>query len=672
MKQTKEFLKEMGISEQNSVVQAILKLTEKAPNYEYFLIKSHFGRENVPYENIKNTFTLMKEKNIKVSKSVDQYVKFFVVKPFKIEHKEGYEDVAGKTHYVIGETISRKIYKSLPDYHQKNIEIRTDFELFSDEIRDSNTKVIANKVIQEFPAVAKAVVDRLTEEEKKQLYFNLANLYETNFGYIAVNPIVIGDRLIERATKLSIDEYKHLNKEQKKNFIENVDKPYQRFIEKSSRYKTKDILFNDLNAAMYSLHGSEEYKKIIDLVESTEGAFLEGVNVEKGIIVSSALNAIAYGKIGGNKTNHCISGFDNQTSFNSTVKFGYKQFLIVNTGLKPNEDNRIIGMTIDNKGNVTRAHSKSDVDVKPHIHNILLKWNIAQYIRPMDEGEIIDSLYAGIANDTIFTDRDRCDMVIQYLPKLDPTKYDRKKLLNFIRFTHKFEEMRKIVRDSLDMDDSSKFLENYDYLANNILKLISDDEQATNIVKSFVVEYNEKVGITKEDALVMLINKSKFVLPNRLLEIIGEDKFFEYCKSYDENQVCTILEFVPQFYVLFLRDIKNPTKLEITKVLHAMYEYEQRKDIRQLLLIQMFITGQLERVDKAELSFLASKINADTYIPADVPTADDIKRDLEKIRDFISGMKFTVDHKLIADTSKVPSQPILPVDDSKPRYSIEL
>jgi hypothetical protein len=645
MKQTKEFLKEMNISEQNPAVLEIYKLVEKAPNYEFFFIKSHFGREHVALESIKNNFHLMKEKNIKVSKSVDQYVKFVVSRPFK--NKEILID--GKEvekRYNLGDVVTRSFYKSLPDYHQKNIEIRTDFESFSDEIRDAHTKLIANRVIQEFPASAKAVVESLTPAEKKELYYNLSTLYLTNFNYIVVNSFVHNEKKYVRSSKLSQEEFKAIPASVTEgNVIQHVEPTYTSFIAKCARYRTKEILLNDVNVALYSMHGSEEYKEFIKIIEETEGAFLEGLNPDKGIIVASALNAHSYSKIGGNKTNHCISasyGSSAPTTFNSTVAFGYKQFLIINTELPPSDIKRIIGMTIDDRGNVTRAHAKNDHNLIKEVTDLLKSWGVLQHIRPMTAEDILESLYHGIENETIFTDKNRCDMVIRYIDKLDPKRYQRKKLLNFIRFTHKPDEMRKIVRESLDISTSEKFLENYDYLVHNILKLITDDEQATNIVRSFVIEYNSKLGITKEDALSLLVNKSKFVQPNILTDIITEDKFYEYCMQYNEEQIKSLLAAVPQFYVNFLRDRKNITDNEIGLILIAIYVYETRKDIRQLVLVKLQTKGYFTRIPKDRIKEYSTRIISDITNSKDTEVNESTARNLNAMTDHLKALGYDV------------------------------
>lgn len=645
MKQTKEFLKEMNISEQNPTVLEIFKLVEKAPNYEFFFIKSHFGREHVTLEAIKNNFHLMKDKNIKVSKSVDQYVKFVVGRPFK--NKEMCDDGNEREkRYNLGDVVTRQFYKSLPDYNQKNIEIRTDFESFSDEIRDAHTKLVANRVIQEFPASAKAVVESLTPAEKKELYYNLSTLYTTNFNYIVVNAFVHNEKKFVRSSKLTQDEFKALpSSVTDGNVIQNIEPTYTSFIAKCARYRTKEILLNDVNVALYSMHGSDEYKEFIKIIESTDGAFLEGLNADKGIIVASALNAHAYSKIGGNKTNHCISasyGASAPATFNSTVAFGYKQFLIINTELPPSDVKRIIGMTINDRGDVTRAHAKNDGNLAGEIHKILAAWGVSQHIRPMSPEEILETLYHGIENETIFTDRNRCDMVIRYLDKLDPKRYKRKKLLNFIRFTHKPDEMRKIVRESLDISTSEKFLENYDYLVHNILKLITDDEQATNIVRSFVIEYNSKLGITKEDALSLLVNKSKFVQPNILTDIITEDKFYRYCLEYNEEQIKKLLTAVPQFYVNFLRDRKEITDNEISFMLVAIYAYETRKDIRQLVLVKMQTKGYFTRINKNVVAEYSSRIISDITNPKETEVNETTARHLSAMTEHLIGLGYNL------------------------------
>jgi len=624
MKVTKEYLKARNISENNGAVQAILKLTEKNPNYEFFFIKSHFGTEHVALKDIEETFKTMRDKNIKVSRSVDQYVRFVVKEAFthKVNTYNDKGEITGekKTDFEQGEVIDKKLYKSLPDFDKEKVDVRTDFEAFSDEIRDALTKTNANKIIQQFPAAAKHVVENLTPEEKKEFYFNLNSLLEMNTKYLVVNPFVkkykvergdrteVAEKTFNRGAKLTLEVYKTLTDAQRENVLEEYQKPLLAFIKKSARYKNKEALFSDLNAAMYSLSGDEEYKSLIERIEDTEGAILEGLNPDKGIVVASALNAEAYKKIGGNNTNHCIRA---QHTFSSYVKFAYKQYLITNTKLEPTDDLRIIGMTIDGRGNVTHAHTKSDVNIRDRISGILLKWNIAQYVKPMSEDDIIEMLYIGINDGTIFTDKERSDMVVAYLPKLDKTRFEKKKLLQFIRHCHEPKEMMEIVRTSLDMRNSKEFSENYDYLANNILKLISDENQSYNIVQSFVAEYNNKVGITPEDAVTMLVNKSKYIQPNKLLEIIGRDKFQTFIKEFTEEQFEKILNTIPQFFINFVRDRKTLNNREIVKIIAAMYEYETRKDIRQLVLIKIYKKGYFDNLDLTSHPQLLNLIVAD-------------------------------------------------------------
>lgn len=624
MKVTKEYLKARNISENNGVVQAILKLTEKNPNYEFFFIKSHFGTENVALKDIEETFKTMRDKNIKVSKSVDQYVKYVVKEEFthKVNIYNDKGEITGekKTTYPQGHSIDKKLYKSLPDFEKAKVDVRTDFEAFSDEIRDALTKTNANKIIQQFPAAAKHVVENLTPEEKKEFYFNLNSLLDMNTKYLVVNPIVkkykveragrieAAEKTFQRGAKISVDVYKTLTDAEKENVLEEYQKPLLAFIKKSARYKSKEALFSDLNAAMYSLSGDEEYKNLVEKIEDTEGAILEGLNPEKGIVVASALNAEAYKKIGGANTNHCIRA---QHTFSSYVKFAYKQYLITNTKLEPTDDFRIIGMTIDGRGNVTHAHTKSDVNIRDRISGILLKWNIAQYVKPMSEDDIIEMLYIGINDGTIFTDKERADMVVAYLPKLDKSRFEKKKLLQFIRHCYDPKEMMEIVRNSLDMRNSKEFSENYDYLANNILKLISDENQSYNIVQSFVAEYNNKIGITAEDAVTMLVNKSKYIQPNKLLEIIGREKFQKFIKEFTEEQFEKILNAIPQFFINFVKDRPTLNSREIVKILEAMYEYETRKDIRQLVLIKIYNKGYFNNLDLTAHPKLLNSIVAD-------------------------------------------------------------
>lgn len=620
MKATKEYLREMGISELNPTVLKILKLTEKNPNYETFFIKSHFGNEHVPLNVIFETFKTMKEKNIKVQHSVDHYTKYAVTKTFDFWEQE-YGETINKTNlpkeqvYFEGSIITRKIYKSLPDYLQSNVQIRTNFEAFSDEIRDALTKTNANKIIQQFPAVAKHVVDSLNESEKNDFFFNLNSLLETNLKYLVVNPItkIFLDqnnpiKKYSRGQKLGIDEYKTFSDKEKENVIEEYQKPLIAFIKKSARYKNKEALFADLNAALYSLSGDEEYKMLVERIEDTEGAILEGLNPTKGVVVASALNAEAYKKIGGDKTNHCIRS---QHTFNSYCKFAYKQYLITNTKLEPSDDMRIIGLTLSALGEITNAHSKSDVNVKDNISNLLLKWGVAQFIKPMNDDEIIEMLYFGINDGSIFADKERADIVISYLPKLDKSRFDKKKLMNFLRFVHKPEEMIEIIKNSLDMTNSDEFADNYNYLTANILKLISDEQQGYDIVHSLVNEYNKVVGVSATDAMTMLICKSKYIQPNKLIEIIGKDKFPQFVKEYNIEQFNKILEAIPQFYINFVREKDNLNETEITLILKAMYTYEIRKEIRQLIIMRIHERGYIKNINISHEKELLEKIAKD-------------------------------------------------------------
>jgi len=604
MKISKEYLLANNINPQHPNVLRILKLVEKHPNYEYFFLKSHFGREHIAIEEIEKMFRTIQDKNIKITKSVDHFVRYVVISEFEQEIRGKDYNVVTKRKFGAGMEIPFDDYRFIYKENRIFVEQRTNFEAFSDEIRDAMTKLTANKIIQQFPAAGKKVVDNLSEDEKKQFYFNLNTLLDTNTNYVANKLVSYSNGkkevTIPAGKKIKREDFLKVPDQHKSRFSEITEKPLQAFIKKSARYKSKDSLFADLNAALYSLSGDEEYKKTVELVEDTEGAILEGLNPEKGIVVISTLNAEAYKRVGGDKTNHCIR---NQSTFSSYQKFGGKQYLIVNTKLSPSDDYRIIGLTIDGSGKITNAHTKSDANIAGGINQFLLKWGIAQYVKPMSDDEIIEMLYFIIGDESVFTNQDRAEMVIKYLPRLDESRYDKKKMINLLRYTKEEKEMKRIIKMSLDMRNSKEFLENYDYLANSILKVVSDDKQAHEMVMSFVKEYNDTVGLTKEDCMNMLLNKSKYVQPNRLIDIVGKKKFIEYVGAYDWEQEEKILKALPQLFIYFLRDRKTDGR-EIKLILDSMYSYEKRDDIRKIVLKKMHESGHLKKISRAELKHL--------------------------------------------------------------------
>lgn len=604
MKESKEYLLANNINPTNPNAIRLFKLVEKHPNYEFFFLKSHFGREQVSVEEIERVFRTIQEKNIKISKSVDQYAKYIVARTFEQPVMTD-ENVTKQIEFKSGEDVTDK-YRFIYKENRINLDKRTNFEAFADEVRDSMIKLSANKIIQQFPATGKKVVEGLNETKKREFYFNLNSLLETNTKYVAVQPIVfevltVGyeKRIVKyvRDKKITTEEFNAVPSELKKHFNEIIEKPLQAFIKKSARYKSKDALFADLNAALYSLSGDEEYKLTVELIEDTDGAILEGLNPETGLVVASTLNAEAYKKIGGDKTNHCIR---NQSTFNTYQRFGGKQYLIINTKLESSDDRRIIGLTIDGQGKITHAHTKSDANVVSSIDQILKKWGITKYVNPMSDDEIIEMLYFVIGDESVFTNEDRAQMVIKYLPQLDDSRYDKRKMINLLRFTRVEAEMKKIIRMSLEMNNSEQFLANYDYLANTILKVVSDDKQAHEMVMNFVKEYNETVGLTKEDCMNMLLNRSKYVQPNRLIEIIGKKKFVDYVSTYSREQEELILRAIPQLFIYFLRD-KDTDGSEIKLILQSMYVYEKRDDIRKIVLKRMRDSGHLSKVSRTEL-----------------------------------------------------------------------
>lgn len=600
MKNSKEYLIANNINPAHPDVNRIHKLVEKHPNYEFFFLKSRFGKEAVSIEEIENVFRTIQEKNIKISKSVDHFVRYIVISDF--EQKillDGEKEKIKKFKY--NEDVS-DIYRFIYKENRMYVDQRTNFEAFSDEVRDNITKLNANKIIQQFPAAGKKVVDNLDVKEKKEFYFNLHNLLETNTSYLTVKFAKYnnGDRevIMTPGKKISKVDYEKLPAVLKNNFNEIIDKPLQAFIKKSARYKSKESLFADLNAALYSLSGDEEYKKTVELIEDTEGAILEGLNPEKGIVVASALNSAAYSKIGGKNTSHCIAR--SEGTFSNYQKFGGKQYLIVNTKLPQTDDYRIIGLTIDGKGKITAAHTKSDSGILGSVSDLLKKWGVTKYVNPMSPDEIIEMLYFIIEDESVFNNQERAEIVIEYLPRLDTTRYDKKKMIHLLRYTKSEDKMKEIIKMSLDMRNSTEFLANYDYLANNILKVVTDDKQAHEMVMCFVKEYNTTVGLSKEDCMNMLLNKSKYVQPNRLIEIVGKKKFIEFVGAYSWEQEEKILRSLPQLFIYFLRDRETDGR-EIKLILESMYSYEKRDDIRKIVLKKMNDSGHLKKISRNEM-----------------------------------------------------------------------
>lgn len=600
MKNTEEFLQANHINPANPNAVRIFKLVEKHPNYEYFFMKSHFGKEAVPIEQIETTFRMIQDKNLKVSKSVDQYVKYVVRVTF--EQEVMFKDKKELKTFKSGTDVTEH-YRFIHKENRSCVDQRTNFEEFSDEVRDSLIRLAANKIIQQFPAAGKKVVEELKDKEKKEFYFNLNTLLNTNTRYISLKTFTYNDlesgekKNIIAGSKIESEDFENVPGELKKNFNKITEKPLQAFIKKSARYKSKDALFADLNAALYSLSGDEEYKKTIELIEDTEGAILEGVNHKKGIVVASTINAEAYKRIGGDKTSHCIR---NQGTFASYQKIGGKQYLIVNTKLAPTEDMRIIGLTINGTGEITHAHAKSDANIRPNIESILKDWDIRQYVNPMSEDEIIEMLYILIKDESIFSSEDRANLVIKFLPKLDETRFERKQMLQLLKYSKKEEDMLNVIRTSLVQKNSEEFLNNYDYLSNTILKFINDDKQAHEMVMCYVKEFNDTVGLTKEDCMRMLLNQSKYVQPNRLIEIIGKPKFSDYVRAYSVEQESKLLSNLPQLFIYFLRDRPNLTGQEISMLVTALYAYEKRDDIRKVVLKRMKENGDLIKLTKAQ------------------------------------------------------------------------
>lgn len=616
MKKSKEFLLANNINPMHPDAIRICKLVEKHPNYEFFFLKARFGRENVPINEIENVFRTIQDKNIEIVHSVDQYVRYIVLQPFEqkvyINDGKKTEEKSFKQNQVLTKDEFRSIYKE----NRPLIDQRTNFEAFSDQVRDAMTKLNANKIIQQFPATGKKVVENLNEAEKKEFYFNLNTLLDNNTVYLANKFVKFKDVVFPVGKKIKKEEFDKVPNELKSHFSEITEKALQAFIKKSARYKSKDSLFADLNAALYSLSGDEEYKKTIEVIEDTEGAILEGLNPKDGIIVASTLNSKAYSTIGGKNTNHCISR--SESTFSSYQRFGGKQYLIVNTKLAPTDDYRIVGLTIDGSGKITAAHTKSDTSIQNNINQLLLKWGVAKYVNPMTDDEIIEMLYFSIQDETVFNNQERSEMVVKFLPKLDPTRYDKRKMINLLRYVKEEKKMKEIIRMSLEMKNSEQFLANYDYLANTILKVVTDDKQAHEMVMSFVKEYNETVGLTKEDCMNMLLNKSKYVQPNRLIEIIGKEKFIKYVQSYTWEQEEKVLKTLPQLFIYFLRDRKTEGK-EIKLILESMYNYEKRDDIRKIVLKKMHESGHLKKISREEMSDLGilTKIEGDDKKLAD-------------------------------------------------------
>lgn len=624
MKKSKEYLLASNINPQHPDAIRIFKLVEKHPNYEFFFLKARFGKENVPINEIENVFKTIQDKNIKVNQSVDQYVRYIVLHPFeqKVYINEGKSTV--EKSFTQNQELTEEEFRSIYKENRTLIDQRTNFEEFSDEVRDSMTKLNANKIIQQFPAAGKRVVENLKEDEKKEFYFNLNTLLDNNTIYLVNKFVKYGSIVLPVGKKIKKEEFEKVPNDLKSHFSEITEKALHAFIKKSARYKSKDALFADLNAALYSLSGDEEYKKTIEVIEDTDGAILEGLNPKDGIIVASTLNSAAYGKIGGKNTNHCIAR--SESTFSGYQRFGGKQYLIVNTKLSPTDDYRIIGLTIDGNGKITAAHTKSDTSIQNNISQLLLKWGVAKYVNPMTDDEIIEMLYFIISDETVFNNQERSEMVVKFLPKLDPTRYDKRKMINLLRYVKEEKKMKEIIRMSLEMKNSEQFLSNYDYLANTILKVVTDDKQAHEMVMSFVKEYNETVGLTKEDCMNMLLNKSKYVQPNRLIEIIGKEKFIQYVQSYTWEQEEKVLTSLPQLFIYFLRDKKTDGK-EIKLILGSMYSYEKRDDIRKIVLKKMHESGHLKKISRDEMISLdiLDKIESDDKRLADtIPTAEHV------------------------------------------------
>ncbi len=601
MKQTKEFLKTLNISESNPEVQQILSITEKSPHYEFFFIKARFGTEQVNLQEIFSTYNLMRNKNIKVSRSVDQYKKFVVLDEFKTKINTG-DGLYKEITIPRGKNLTNKQYKSLPDYLRKCVDERTDFEAFADEIRDLNNIIIANKVFQEFAAPVKGVIDVLSQDERKKLYSGLHEIYVKNVFFLAkkeFSDIVSGSmRKFVVGERIDHDLYEFLTSEGKKNVIIQQEPPYKAFIKKSSRYKSKDELFNSLDAALYSMSGSDEYKLFIKLIEDEDEAFLEGLNPDQGVILASALNARSYGVIGGSKTTHCIAGAHKQSMFNSNVPFGSKQFFMINTSLPPTDINRLIGFTMDSKGNINKAHAKGDENIVSYISSILMDYGVAQYARPLTELDIIEHLYIGINNDSIFTDMHKSNLVIQYLPKLDTTRFDKRKLVKFIVHAHKPEEMQKILTDTFEMNNSEEYKKAFDYVTKNVLNMVSDGAQQANIVKSLMFIYSKKVGICAIDVLNMMEVRSPFAQPSDIIEWNGgEEKFEQYLREYDDIKTLRLLKVAPQTYVNVLKNKEQKYGDSVyVGVIKAIIEYDKRDSIRTLILERIDARGIFAKV----------------------------------------------------------------------------
>ncbi len=363
-------------------------------------------------------------------------------------------------------------------------------------------------------------------------------------------------------------------------------------------YKSKDELFNSLNAALYSMSGTDEYKHYIKVIEDEDEAFLEGLNPDNGVILASALNARSYGVIGGNKTTHCIAGAHKQSMFNSNVPFGSKQFFMINTSLQPSDHYRLIGFTMDAKGNINKAHAKGDENIVTHISSILMDNGVAQYARPLSEADIIEHLYIGINNDSIFSDAHKSNLVVQFLPKLDTTRFDKRKLVKFIIHAHKPDEMQDILGNTFELKNSHDFKKAFEYVTKNVLNLITDATQQSNITKSLIYLYSKNAGINSIDILNMMEAKSPYAQPSDVIEWNGgEEKFEEFLKSFDNNQTLRLLKVAPQTYVNVLKNKAQQYSDDVyVGVIKAIIEYDKRDSIRTLILERIDARGVFGRI----------------------------------------------------------------------------
>jgi hypothetical protein len=133
------------------------------------------------------------------------------------------------------------------------------------------------------------------------------------------------------------------------------------------------------------------------------------------------------------------------------------------------------------------------------------------------------------------------------------------------------------------------------------MRTVSEDKQAHDIVIHFVNEFNNTVGIDKNACLRMLLNKSKFVQPNRLIQTVGKDKFEEFIQQFTTEQLETILTALPQLYIYFVRDRKKISKKELGLIIVAMYAYEKRDELRIIVLTKMKANGQFKSFTKKDL-----------------------------------------------------------------------